>query len=270
MTSRALGRALRSGRARGAAATRSRGELVLHLSARELAATHRRTALGWTWPLLLQLVQLGVLIFVFRRVIPLGVPDYPTFVFTGLAFWSWLSSGVLGATSAITDNAPLVLEPRMPRAVLPLVALAVTGFDLLVALPVLLALVALTVGLGWTALLLPVLILVQAVLMAGLALALSAMQVHLRDTRPLVAVVLLLAFYLTPVFYPLDAVPERYRELLRINPATTLIDAYHDVLVYGRVPPALPLILLALGSAALLAIGVAVFRRLEGGFVDEL
>ncbi len=129
----ALPRALGSRRA--LAHTR---ELVLHLTSRQLRSTHRRTALGWSWPLLLQLVQLGVLVFVFKRVIPLDIPDYAVFVFTGLVFWSFFSGGIMSAASSVVDNQALVLEPRTPTAILPLVAIMVAGFDMVIALAVLL------------------------------------------------------------------------------------------------------------------------------------
>ncbi len=80
-------------------------ELVLHLAGRQLRSTHRRTALGWSWPLLLQLVQLAVLVFVFKKVIPLDIADYPTFVFSGLVFWSWFQAGIQSAASSVTPSA---------------------------------------------------------------------------------------------------------------------------------------------------------------------
>jgi lipopolysaccharide transport system permease protein len=245
-------------------------ELVLHLAGRQLRSTHRRTLLGWSWPLLLQLVQLAVLVFVFKKVIPLNIPDYPTFVFTGLVFWSWFQAGILSASSSVTDNSALVTEPRLPRAVLPLVAVAVAGFDVLVALPVLLGVVGLTVGLSPVAAFVIVLLLIQAALMVGIALIASALHVYVRDTKPLVGVILLITFYLTPIFYSFDSVPSGFSLLLRFNPAATLIDGYHRIFIFHQLPPWRATVLLAAGSIGVVAAGAALFRRLQGGFVDEL
>lgn len=247
-----------------------RRELVLHLAGRQLRSTHRRTALGWSWPLLVQLAQLAVLVFLFGRVLKLDIEHYPTFVFSGLVFWSWFQNGVVTAASAVTDQHSLVLEPRMPTGVLPLVTLAVTGFDLLIALPILLIMVELTVGLAWSLAFLPVLLAIQAMLMAGLALMVAAAHVYVRDVKPLIGVGTLILFYLTPVFYTLEFVPEEYRAIFDVNILATLIEGYHAVFMEGTVPDLGPLAIVAGVAAAALAVGVGVFRRLRPGFVDEL
>ena len=245
-------------------------ELVLHLTSRELRSTHRRTALGWLWPLLIQLCQLGVLVFVFDTVVPLDVQDYPVFVFSGLVFWSWFRGGVSSATTSVSGNGPLVLEPRTPRAVLPLVAVAVATFDLLVALPVLLVIVVWMEGVDLAWLLIPPLIAIQAVLMAGLAFIVSALQVFVRDVAQLVSLILLLLFYLTPVFYPRDGVPEEWAWIFDVNPISGLIEAHRTVLLDGHAPAAGRMALLGLASLVVLAVGWVLFRRLEKGFADEL
>ena len=245
-------------------------ELVLHLAARQLRSSHRRTALGWSWPLLVQLVQLAVLVYVFQRVVPLDIPNYPAFVFSGLVFWSWFRGGIVGAATSVTDNPALVMEPRTPRVVLPLVAIAVATFDLLVALPVLLVLVALATGVHASWALVPVLCVVQLILVAGLGLMVSAAHVYVRDVAAMVGVALLVLFYLTPVFYPLDAVPAQSQWIFDLNPAAVLVDLYRRVLLEGEVPPVERLAALSLASAAVLALGWVVFRRLQAGFADEL
>jgi lipopolysaccharide transport system permease protein len=264
---------------RGATAQRAAGpwhriaaarELVLHLAARQLRSTHRRTALGWSWPLLVQLVQLAVLVFVFQHVVPLDIANYPAFVFSGLVFWSWFRGGIVGAATSVTDNPALVLEPRTPRVVLPLVAIAVATFDLIVALPVLLVLVGFATGVHASWAFLPVLCVVQLVLVAGLGLLVSAAHVYVRDVASIVGVALLVLFYVTPVFYPLDAVPAQSQWVFDLNPAAVLVDLYRGVLLDGETPPAGRLAALSAASCAVLALGWLVFRRLQAGFADEL
>ncbi|MGD9572825.1 MAG: ABC transporter permease [Thermoleophilia bacterium] len=249
---------------------RDHAQVVTHLFQRTLNSSHRRSALGWSWPLIMQLTQLAVLVFVFRRVIPLDIPDYPTFVFTGLIFWNFFSGGLQKASSAVTDNVALANEPRLPTFLLPLVALMTAGFDLAVAFPLLLVLVITVIGLTWAAPFLLVILLIQLVLMAGIALLASAAHVHVRDVKPLLSALLLLAFYMTPVFYSLDNLPSGAQAILLINPMSTLVDGYHTVLIDGEVPDLLPLAILAAVSLAVLAVGAVVFRRLRPGFSDVL
>jgi ABC-type polysaccharide/polyol phosphate export permease len=94
--------------------------------------------------------------------------------------------------------------------------------------------------------------------------------VYLRDVRGIVTVGLTLLFYLTPVFYDTSRVPDRYETLLRLNPMTTLIEAYRAVLIDSPFPPAPAVAWLLVAMVLLMLGGVLVFRRLSGGVVDEL
>ncbi len=245
-------------------------ELVAHLAQRRISSNHRWTLLGWTWPLARQLAQLGVLVFVFSTIFDLGIDNYGVFVFTGIVAYSWFSTGATSAASSLLDQRHLVFQPRFPTAVLPIVALAVPLLDIVLALPVLTAMLAVSGDLHATALLLPPLLCIQLVLMCGIAWLTAAATVYLRDVPNIVTLGLLLLFYLTPVFYPLDRVPERYQWMLELNPLTTLIESYRDVLLEQRLPDAGAVAAVALASAAVAAAGLLLFRRVRPGFVDEL
>jgi lipopolysaccharide transport system permease protein len=242
----------------------------MHLAHRRLQSEHRFTALGWLWPLIRQLAQLLVLVVVFTSVLDLGIPDYPLFVFSGLIIWSWFSTALSVATSALLSERHLVYSPRLPNMVIPLVAVAVPLVDLLIVLPVLLGTLAVDGRLTWTVLLLPFLLLVQFALTAGLSLMASALNVYVRDVQNVVGVGLLLFFYLTPIFYGTRNVPEEYRWLLHVNPMTPLINAVRAVLLDGTFPRWQDLAIICPVAVAALVAGVAVFRRLEPNFVDEL
>jgi lipopolysaccharide transport system permease protein len=246
------------------------GELALHLTARELHTRHRWTLLGWAWPLARQLAQLAVLVFVFSSVLDLGIENYPVFVFAGLVCFTWFSAGIADAAGCLVAKRHLVLQPRFPAAVLPIVAVAVPLVDVLLAVPVLGAMLAVSGDLTWHFALLPLLAAIQLVLMAGMAWIVAPATAFLRDVPNVVGVGLLLLFYVTPVFYDLSRVPDHLHWVLRLNPLTTLVEAYRDVLIHGRVPAPGELALLAAGSALLAIAGFALFRRLEPRMVDEL
>lgn len=244
--------------------------LAAHLSRREAAQANRWTLLGWMWPLVRQLVQLAVLVFAFSAVFDLDIPNYPVFVFCGLVGWSWFAGGLSAASGALLARRHLVLQPGFPTAVLPLVAITVPLIDVLVALPVLAAMLLATTGLKATALLLPILLLIQAIFMAGVAWAAAAASVFVRDVPNLVSVVIGVLFYLTPVFYPLARVPEEYRDLLSYNPIGVLLEGWRDLVIEGRIPPVGPLAeVLAVAVVAAVA-GYLLFRRLAGGFAEEV
>jgi ABC-type polysaccharide/polyol phosphate export permease len=245
-------------------------ELVAHLAAREVASLHRFTLLGWAWPLVRQLAQLGVLVIAFSHVLHLGVPHYAPFVFSGLIAWNWFSTGVVNGTSSLLDRRHLVFQPRFPLIALPLVAVAVPLIDLLLALPVLVVMVVATTGLHWTILFLPVLVVIQVTLMAGIAWLTAAATVYFRDVRHIVGVGVTMLFYFTPVFYDLARLPHHYQSLLRLNPMTTIVDAYHSIVLGGQLPAPGWLGAVTLLSVVVAAAGMASFTRASPGFVDEL
>src|SRR5215218_4238088 len=223
-------------------------DVVTHLARRQVASMHRFTLLGWAWPVLRQLAQLAVLVFVFSTILDLGIEDFPVFVFSGLIAWSWFSSGVQQGTAALIVNRHLVFQPRFPVAVLPIVAVAVPFIDVLLVLPVLLVMLVVSGTLSWTVLLLLPLLVVQFVLMAGIAWLASAANVFLRDVENVVGVALTLLFYCTPIFYSIASVPERYQTLLRLNPMTTMVESYRGVLMGTECPSARRLIAVMVGS----------------------
>jgi lipopolysaccharide transport system permease protein len=243
---------------------------VVHLARRRLESEHRLTALGWLWPLVRQLAQLLVLVVIFGSVLDLGIPDYPLFVFAGLIVWGWFSTALSSATTALSSERHLVYSPRLPNIVIPLVAVVVPLADLLVVLPVLIVALAIEGLLAWTVVLLAPLLVVQFALTAGLSLVASAVNVYFRDVQNLVGVGLLLFFYLTPIFYGVKNVPEEYRWLLHVNPMTPLINAVRDVLLEGDLPRWQDLAIVCPAALVALGAGIAVFRRLEPNFVDEL
>jgi lipopolysaccharide transport system permease protein len=151
------------------------------------------------------------------------------------------------------------------------VSIAVRLFHFSLALPLLLALLwwqDLRPVAAWCSL--PLLVLVQFALTAGLACPLAALNVRLRDTQHIAAVLLQLAMYLTPVFYSVDAVPAAMRRVLFLNPMVPLLEAWRDVLLRGRWPDALNLAWLVALAGVLLIAGRRLFLQQSRSFVEEL
>lgn len=246
------------------------GEVVAHLVKREIDSTHRMTILGWSWPLVRQLAQLIVLIFIFGSVINLKIPHFPVYVFSGLVAWTWFSSGVAAATTSLLDQRHLVFQARLPSATIPIVAVVVPLIDALLALPILLILAAFEGGLHWTTVLLPVLVVVQLALMSGVAWLVSAASVYFRDVPNLVVVGLQILFYVTPVFYRTQLVPHRFTTVLDLNPMTTIVDGYRAALLGLPAPGPLRVAGVVVGSFAIAVIGFVVFTRHSADFVDSL
>jgi lipopolysaccharide transport system permease protein len=223
------------------------------------------------WTLLNPIAELLVLLFIFGAVLPLNIPNYAAFLFTGLLVYGWFQSSLNFSTMAIVGNRDLVRRPGVPTSVLPIVTVASHGVHFLIALPVLFFLLAFH-GVPLTAAVaaLPLLMALQFVFILGLAYPVAAIHVWFRDTQYLLRIGLQLLFFLTPVFYESRAVPEPYRLLYEINPMVTFVEAYRDVLLHGQMPPVQPLLIVGLVSVAILVVGLVLFRRTSHHFADEL
>lgn len=238
---------------------------------RDLKMMYKRSTLGLLWGLAHPLMQLVVFTVVFRRVIRVDVPAYASFVFIGVLVWNWFHSALAGSTSLITGSRALVRQPGFPLTLLPIVTVGVRLIHFAMAIP-LLAVLLLVQGMApspaW--LFLPVLVVVQFVFTAALAYPLAALNVQIRDTQHVVAVVLQLTMYLTPIFYDAASLPESLRRWYVLNPMVTLIGAWRDVLLYGRVPALGPLAVIALLAAGMMWAGRRIFIAESHRFVEEL
>jgi lipopolysaccharide transport system permease protein len=245
-------------------------DVIGQLVVREVSLRYRRSALGWLWSLAQPIARFLVLTFVFTTVLPLNVPNYAVFLFSGLIGWMWFSAALSSATSSALDRRDLLMRPGIPRMVIPIVSVLSDATDYVAALPVLAVILLFSGGIPLTWLLLPVVLVPMFLLVLGLGYALCAANVYLRDVSILVGIATLLGFYVTPVFYSPGQVPPDFRWVVELNPVSVLLELQRDVLVEGIVPSASQLVsAYAVGLVALVA-GGAVYRRLSPTFVDEL
>ena len=121
-------------------------DLVTHLVAREFRLRYRQALLGWLWAVGTPLTRLVILTYLFTQVLPLGIENYPVFVFTGLVAWQWFSGGLTSATTSAVDRRDLLFRPGLPRTAVPVVSVLTDGLDYLAALPVLFIFLLLATG----------------------------------------------------------------------------------------------------------------------------
>ena len=246
-------------------------DLLQTLVARDMKLRYKRSVMGFAWSLLNPLAQLLVFGFVFTRVLPLHIQNYPVFLFSGLLPWSWFSGALFEATDAIVGNRELIRRPGFPIAVLPVITLLSHLVHFVLAVPVLLLFIlAAKITLTWTILALPLIIIIQFVFMLSLAYLLSTIHVTFRDTQYLLNILLLLGFYLTPVFYDSTAVPPKSQLIYSLNPMYHLINAYRSILLHGMWPDFVSISLVGAASLILLLIGYRYFHNTSSQFVEEL
>ena len=251
--------------------------LIQSLVARDLKARYRGSLLGFFWSFVNPLLLLLVYSFVFTVVLPGAHPPelepFALFMFCGILPWTWFSSSLLEAANVLIAGGNLIRKVLFPAEVLPVVTVLAGLVHFCFGLPILAAfLVYYNVPVGGTDLLwFPVVVLIQLMLTLGLALLLSALAVHFRDIRDLLANLLTLWFFATPIIYALSQAPPAVRRFLNLNPFTHLAVAYQEVLFTAGPFTEWPR-LLAVGAASLgvVAIGYAVFDRLRDTLAEEV
>jgi len=251
--------------------------LIASLVVRDLKARYRGSVLGFFWsfvnPLLLLLVYSFVFTVVLPGVRPPELDPFALFMFCGILPWAWFSASLLEASNVLIAGSNLIRKVLFPAEVLPIVTVFAGLAHFCLGLPILVAfLLYYRVPIMLTDLLwFPVIVLVQLVLMLGLALLLAALTVHFRDIRDLLTNLLTLWFFTTPIIYPMSMVPESLRWYLNLNPFTHLAVSYQEVLFIEGTFTEWPR-LLAVGGGALcvLALGYFVFDRLRDTFAEEV
>lgn len=247
---------------------KQRYDLTRHLVRRDFMLRYHASSLGVLWSILLPLSQLAVFVFLFRRIVPLGIEAYPAFVFSALLPWAWLSNSLAAAGTLFLGNRDLVRRPGFPLPVLVIVSTLSNLLTYLVSLPVL-ALVLVLYHRPLTAALvaLPVLLVLQGMLTVGLGLIIATLNVFFRDVQHIVTVLLSLLFYLTPVFYRLPDTEHAW--LFGLNPVATLIEAYRDIFFYG-VAPWGDLLAAAVVSVLAFGLGWVVYARWHHDVIDAI
>lgn len=241
--------------------------MVRAVAWRNVRLRYKSSLLGFFWTLLNPLLFLGIFLLIFSEAFP-QVENYPVFALSGLIFWSFFATSSGHIMGALVENASVLRSLAVPPLVFPLAQLFAGLFNLAMSLlpfGIILHLFGRTPHLT-DLLVLPLVALFGAFLF-GLSLALSALNVFFRDIGLLWNALLPAFFYITPIAYPADLVPERMRWVVEANPLFHYIDAFREVLYHGRTP--LGETWLLLGGLAILAgiTGSWAFRVLRPGFI---
>jgi lipopolysaccharide transport system permease protein len=246
-------------------------DLIFHLVKRNFLLRYKGSSIGVLWSLALPLAQLLVLVFIFQKVVPLKIEDYPVFVFTALLPWVWFSSCLGTAGGLFIYNRDLIRKPDFSPANLVVVDILTNLFTYIIFLPILiLMLLIYDRPIASSLIFLPLLILLQAVLTIGLSLIIATFNVFYRDIQHIVTVILLLMFYLTPVFYRSQGLAENYSMIFKLNPVAALIDSYRAVLFYGNIPEWNSLLYAAVISCLSLFTGYFLYLRRLHEIVDAV
>jgi lipopolysaccharide transport system permease protein len=254
-------------------------QLIAALTVRDLKARYRGSILGFFWSLANPLLLLSVYTLVFTKFFRphAALQPYPLFLFSGILAWTFFASATLESTGSISSNAGLIKKVMFPAEALPLVVVLSHLVHFILAIPILLAAMLAFAALGkftitTTILFAPLLMLVQTLFVAGVALAVSSAAVLFRDLRDIIANLLQLGFFMTPILYLIDdAIGSRLlRAILHLNPMTPFVISYQKIFFFGTLPSLFDAVLMVVYAAGSLLLGFFVFNRLRDTLAEAI
>ncbi len=245
--------------------------ILYNLIAKDFKIRYRNMSLGIFWSLMNPLIMMAVLTYVFTKVFPSQIHNFPVFVLIGLVPFNFFALAWATGTNSILDNAALVKKVRFHREVIPISVVLGNVIHFLIQLT-LLMLLMLKFGGGvnrhW--LWLPVVFGLEIVFVCGMALAFSALDVYYRDIRYVVESANLILFWMVPIFYSHNQVPRDFVVFYQLNPVAAVVQACRMILLEAASPPQSLMTKLTLVSFGSLIFGFLLFGRLKKRFADYL
>ena len=255
-------------------------QLIVQMTKREVVGRYKGSALGLAWSFFNPVFMLVVYTFVFSEIFKsrwggVGGDDSKTqfavVLFVGMIVLGLFSEVLNRAPGLILSNVNYVKKVVFPIEILPVIAIGAALFHTLISLGVLLAAFMLFNGyLHWTAVFTPLVLLPLIILTSGLAWMLASLGVFLRDVGQTIGIITTVLMFLSPVFYPVTAVPERFRPFIMANPLTFIIEQAREVLIWGHFPNWAGLGAYTVAAVVIAWIGYAWFQKTRKGFADVL
>lgn len=252
--------------------------LIKTMIQREVIGRYRGSVMGILWSFFNPIFMLAIYTFVFSVVFKArwhtasdSKTEFAMVLFAGLIIFNIFAECTNRAPSLILSNVNYVKRVIFPLEIFPWVSLGSVLFHGLVSLVVWLAAYLIFFGIPHaTVLLLPIILIPLFLFVLGLSWGLAALGVYLRDVSQFIAIATSVVMFLSPIFYPLTAVPEKYRAFLLLNPLAIVIEQVRDVLFWGKLPGLASFLSCLIGAAFIAWIGFAGFQKTRKGFADVL
>ena len=255
-------------------------QLISQMTKREVIGRYKGSTMGLAWSFFNPVFMLVVYTFVFSEIFKSrwggnggdeSKTQFAVLLFVGMIVFTLFSEVLNRAPVLILSNINYVKKVVFPLEILPVISMGAALFHSLISVGVLLAAFVLFNGyLHWTVILVPLVFLPLVFLALGLSWILASLGVFLRDVGQTIGIVTSVLMFLSPVFYPISAVPERFRPFIMANPLTFIIEQAREVLVWGHTPDWAGLGVYTLAATVIAWGGFAWFQKTRKGFADVL
>ncbi len=246
-------------------------DLISVLTKKEIKIRYKSSMLGYVWSIANPMLYALIFYFVFKVIMRFQIKEYSLFLICGLFPWQWINNSILSSTMSFVGNVSLIKKVAFPRLFLPLAQVLNDGFHFIVSIPVIVVFLLFygrLPSLSWL-LLVPFMLIPTFLIIYGFSLAISSINVFFRDLQYLVNLIMMVLFYLTPVFYSIRFVPEKYRYLVYANPFTPVVLSWRSLFMHNTIDINNYLISLLYGVVALLA-GLFIYGKLKDRFAEMI
>ena len=245
--------------------------ILFNFAISDLKIRYRNSVLGVLWSFIEPLLLLTVLFVVFSTMFKFEIPNFPIYLLLGIITWNFFKNGTSIALNSLTNRSALITQIYFPRSI-PGLSAGITSaimlvFELMV-LGIFMAVFQFTPTI--TILLLPLILGLQLLLVLGVALPLSVLNVKFKDTEFIWGVIVSAGFFLTPIFYQFDMLPQAIQDVLQFSPMVQVLTMAHHVVLYGTLP-SVNTVLYSVGSIlGITAIGYLIFRKYQARIAEEM
>lgn len=254
-------------------------ELILRMTKREVVGRYKGSIMGLAWSFFNPIVMLSVYSFVFSVVFKarwnLGGEEskinFAVVLFVGMIVHGLFAEVLNRAPTLILGNVNYVKKVVFPLEILPVISMGAALFHSIISLLVLLVALFIVDGYWhWTVIFIPLVLLPLVTLTLGLAWILASLGVFIRDIGQTIGIITMIMLFMSPVFYPLSAMPDKYHPLIMANPLTFIIEQAREVLIYGQLPNWIGLLIYMIIASSVAWAGFAFFQKTKKSFADVL
>ena len=245
--------------------------ILFNFAISDLKIRYRNSVLGILWSIIEPLLLLGVLFVVFSTMFKFDIENFPIYLLLGIITWNFFKNGTSIALGSLTNRAAFVTQIYFPRSI-PGLSAGITASIMLMTELVILAIFMITLNFSpsITILYLIPVFLLEFLLILGISLPLSVLNAKFKDVEFIWGVVLQAGFFLTPIFYQFDMLPETVRSVLQFSPMVQIVTMAHHVAIYGELPTINSVLYAIFSVLVIVVVGYLIFRKLQGRIVEEM
>ena len=204
---------------------------------KDIRGKYKGSFLGVLWSFINPLLSVVVYAIVFHYIMRFNIEHYLIYLIAGIIPWTFFTTSINSGMNSILFNANIIKKVYFPREILPISSVTSGLVNFLISCIIILIFAIFSgVGIGFSLLFLPIVIIIQYIFTLGIVFVLSAIEIYVKDIEHIVNFIISMLFYVTPILYTPDYVPENMKFILKLNPMSYIIEAYHDIFYYKQVP----------------------------------